>query len=96
MVVLHLVADGRRGGLPGPVRLMRRLDRRTHNAGMGEPAESFTDEEYAFLRHVRFGELPPRVGPDERVEFTETEPRRDRPEPAGGPDEWNLRLGPGG
>lgn len=75
---------------------MRRLAGRTHNAGMDEPVESFTDEEYAFLRHVRFGELPPRVGPDERVEFTETEPRRDRPEPAGSPDEWNLRLGPGG
>ena len=45
---------------------MRRLAGRTHNAGMDEPAESFTDEEYAFLRHVRFGELPPRVGPDER------------------------------
>ena len=27
---------------------------------------SFTDEEYAFLRHVRFGELPPGARPDER------------------------------
>jgi hypothetical protein len=57
---------------------------------------SFTDDEFAFLRHVRFGELPAAVRPDERVELTETEPRRDRPEPAGNPDEWALRLGAGG
>ncbi|MEU2616309.1 hypothetical protein ABZ570_32820 [Micromonospora sp. NPDC007271] len=58
---------------------------------MSERTESFTDEEYAFLRHVRFGEMPPTVRPDERVELTETDARRDRPEPAGGPDEWHLR-----
>ncbi|SCL32441.1 hypothetical protein GA0070624_4477 [Micromonospora rhizosphaerae] len=63
---------------------------------MTEPAESFTDEEYAFLRHVRFGELPPPVRPEERVALTETEPRRDRPESAGGPDEWDLRFGAAG
>lgn len=55
--------------------------------------ESFTDEEYAFLRHVRFGELPPRVRPEDRVELTETESRRDRPDTAGGPEEWGLRHG---
>ena len=71
------------------------MDGRAHNAGMADD-ESFTDEEYAFLRHVRFGELPPAVRPEDRVEFTETDPRRDRPEPAGNPDDWNLRLGPGG
>jgi hypothetical protein len=38
--------------------------------------ESFTDEEMAFLRHVRFGELPARVRPEERVELAETEPAR--------------------
>ncbi|MFF5175729.1 hypothetical protein ACFY3U_24310 [Micromonospora sp. NPDC000089] len=59
-------------------------------------AEPFSDEEYAFLRHVRFGELPPPVRPEDRTELTETEPRRDRPEPAGGPDEWNLRAGAAG
>lgn len=37
---------------------------------------SFTDKEYAFLRHVRFGELPRVARPEERVELTETEPRR--------------------
>ena len=39
-----------------------------------EPRIEFTDEEWAFLRHVRFGELPPRVAPEERVETLETEP----------------------
>jgi hypothetical protein len=41
----------------------------------------FSDEEAAFLRHVRFGELPGRVLPEDRVELTETEPQRYRPEP---------------
>jgi hypothetical protein len=59
------------------------------------PVEQFSDEELAFLRHVRFGELPPRVRPDDRVELVETETRRDRPTPAGTEDEWALRLGPG-
>ncbi|MGR6319679.1 hypothetical protein Q2K19_27500 [Micromonospora soli] len=60
---------------------------------MSEPTESFTDEEYAFLRHVRFGELPPAVRPEDRVELTETEPRRDRPDPAGAQHDWDLRAG---
>ncbi|MEU3458121.1 hypothetical protein ABZ671_31725 [Micromonospora sp. NPDC006766] len=58
---------------------------------MAEPNESFTDEEYAFLRQVRFGELPPGVRPEDQVALTETDARRDRPEPAGDPDEWALR-----
>jgi hypothetical protein len=37
-------------------------------------APEFTDEELAFLRHVRFGELPERVKPEEYVEMVETEP----------------------
>jgi hypothetical protein len=44
-------------------------------------AERFTDEEAAFLRHVRFGELPPRVRPQDRVELTETERQRGVPQP---------------
>jgi hypothetical protein len=44
-------------------------------------SEQFTDEEMAFLRHARFGELPPRVRPEDRVEGTETEHRRHVPEP---------------
>ncbi|MFL6113280.1 MAG: hypothetical protein ACJ786_18255 [Catenulispora sp.] len=43
--------------------------------------EHFSDEDLAFLRYVRFGELPRQIPPEERVELTETEPRRDRPEP---------------
>lgn len=35
--------------------------------------EHFTDEELAFLRHARFGELPERVRPEEYVELTESE-----------------------
>jgi hypothetical protein len=42
--------------------------------------EGFSDDEMAFLRYARFGELPPRVRPEERVELVETEPRRDAPE----------------
>ncbi|WP_238019267.1 hypothetical protein KZZ52_48615 [Dactylosporangium sp. AC04546] len=54
---------------------------------MGESMERFTDEEMAFLRHVRFGELPAPVRPEERVELTETEARRDRPDDPPGPDD---------
>jgi hypothetical protein len=39
--------------------------------------EHFTDEELAFLRHVRFGELPPRVKPEDYVELQETDPPQD-------------------
>ncbi|MFC0007669.1 hypothetical protein [Micromonospora siamensis] len=60
---------------------------------MSEQRESFTDEEYAFLRHVRFGELPDRVAPEDRATASETEVRRDRPEPIGGPPDWDLRAG---
>ncbi|SCL72977.1 hypothetical protein GA0070606_6391 [Micromonospora citrea] len=56
------------------------------------PESPFTDDEYAFLRHVRFGELPPAARPEERVALTETEARRDRPEPAD-EDRWDLRHG---
>jgi hypothetical protein len=43
--------------------------------------ERFTDEEAAFLRHVRFGALPPRVPNEDLIEGTETEARRDAPAP---------------
>jgi hypothetical protein len=36
--------------------------------------ERFSDDEAAFLRHVRFGELPSRVRPEDLVETTETDP----------------------
>jgi hypothetical protein len=54
----------------------------TEDHGNGE---RFSEEEFAFLRHVRFGELPGRVSPQDRVELTETEPRRDLPEPEPAP-----------
>lgn len=53
--------------------------------------QPFTDDEYAFLRQVRFGELPPAVRPDERVALTETDPGRDRPEKAEDPVRWNVQ-----
>jgi hypothetical protein len=60
-----------------------------------EPIQ-FTDEEVAFLRHARFGELPARVLPEDRVELTETDGRRDIPEHLGDPHEWtNHRVGGG-
>ncbi|MEU8332787.1 hypothetical protein [Micromonospora sp. NPDC048839] len=52
--------------------------------------QSFTDDEYEFLRHARFGELPPAVRPDERVALTETDPGRDQPEPED-PVRWNVQ-----
>jgi hypothetical protein len=61
-----------------------------------EPEIRFTDEDAAFLRHVRFGELPPRVRPSELVELTETEPRRDLPEPVGDQYAWAIRMAAGG
>ncbi|MFG2044314.1 hypothetical protein [Dactylosporangium sp. NPDC048998] len=42
--------------------------------------ERFTDAELAFLRHVRFGELPERVLPEDRVELAETESARSWPD----------------
>lgn len=59
-----------------------------------EPTIRFTDEECAFLRHVRFGELPPRVRPEDLVALVETDARRDVPEPLGDPDEWRGAIRP--
>jgi hypothetical protein len=44
-----------------------------------EHTERFTDEEFAFLRHVRFGELPARVAPADMVETAETDPPPEEP-----------------
>jgi hypothetical protein len=44
------------------------------------PREHFSDEEMAFPRYARFGQLPPRIPPEERVEMVETEMRRDIPD----------------
>jgi hypothetical protein len=38
--------------------------------------ERFTDTELNFLRHARFGEMPPRIRPEDRVELEETEAPR--------------------
>ncbi|WP_169735417.1 hypothetical protein [Actinokineospora inagensis] len=40
-------------------------------------AEQFTDAEFSFLRHVRFGELPARVRPEDMVILKETDPAPD-------------------
>ncbi|HEY0698774.1 MAG TPA: hypothetical protein VGD43_13305 [Micromonospora sp.] len=63
---------------------------------MDEPrrsGEHFTDDEYAFLRHVRFGELPQPVRPEARSASIETDPPRDWPDPLGDRAEWALRMG---
>ncbi len=39
-----------------------------------EPRIEFTDEEWAYLRYVRFGQLPARVAPEDRMELQETDP----------------------
>lgn len=58
------------------------------------PDVTFSDEDNAFLRHARFGELPPRVSREDQVELVETDPKRDLPEPVGDPREWvNLQAG---
>jgi hypothetical protein len=44
--------------------------------------QSLSDAELAYLRFVEFGELPPRVKPQDYVELIETDSRRDRPETA--------------
>ncbi len=53
-----------------------------------ESAERFTDEEAEFLRHVRFGELPARVRPEDRVELVEAEAPTDAPKQAFDPRDW--------
>lgn len=56
-------------------------DERTHR-------EQFTDEEFAFLRHARFGELPAPVRPEEMVELSETEPPGSPPMSTEMEQEW--------
>ncbi|HEX5597489.1 MAG TPA: hypothetical protein VFX61_15960 [Micromonosporaceae bacterium] len=47
-----------------------------------ERSEPFTDDEFAFLRHARFGNLPARVEPDKLVELAETDlPHEEPPDP---------------
>jgi hypothetical protein len=45
-----------------------------------EQAEQFTDEELAFLRFARFGELPARVRPSEMVETVDADAERQEPQ----------------
>lgn len=82
------------GGLPradnGP------MDEHSEQPAERDPPRRSTDQEAAFLRHVRFGQLPGRVPPAERVELSETETRQDRPEPAGDPFLSTLRMTPPG
>ena len=44
-----------------------------------EQTEPDTDEELAYLRHTRFGQLPARVRPEDRVEAEEAEPVHEEP-----------------
>jgi hypothetical protein len=58
-----------------------------------ETGDKLNDDQLAFLRHARFGELPLRTPPAQFVELTETDPRRDLPEPVGDAREWRLIQG---
>jgi hypothetical protein len=52
-----------------------------------------TDEEAALFRFLRFGQLPDRVLPSDRVELVEVDPKRDVPEPVADPTGvWNFRY----
>ena len=57
-----------------------------------EPAAEVGDAEF---RAARFGTLPTRVHPDDRIALTETVPKRDLPDDAGGEDQWMLRNAAG-
>jgi hypothetical protein len=64
----------------------RRDRRRSTMSEHREQAEPDTDEELAYLRHTRFGQLPARVRPEDLVEAEEAEPcmrNRDSPWCAG-------------
>ncbi len=45
-----------------------------------EPPRRLTDDELALLRHVQYGELPPRVRREELVELQETDTPRAEPD----------------
>ena len=49
-----------------------------------------TDADYAYLRYVEFGSLPPRVRPDEYVSLVETDSPHARPDAA--PSEAQSRA----
>lgn len=52
-----------------------------------------TDDEAALFRYLRFGQLPERVLPSDRVELLEVDPKRDVPEPVADPTGvWNFRY----
>jgi len=52
-----------------------------------------SDEEAELFRRLRFGQLPERVRPSERVELLEVDAKRDVPEPLADPTGvWNFRY----
>ena len=53
-----------------------------------EHHERFTDEELAFLRFARFGELPARVAPADLIESAETDPPHEEPAEPSVRREW--------
>ena len=55
-----------------------------------------TDADYAYLRFVEFGALPPRVLPDEYVELIETDSPHDRPDSAPSPQQSQALYPSGG
>jgi hypothetical protein len=52
-----------------------------------------SDDEAELFRRLRFGELPDRVLPSDRVEEIEVDAKRDVPEPVADPTGvWNFRY----
>jgi hypothetical protein len=80
--------DGGRDGGPGVIMAYGEGALTDHR----RDKKQFSDEEMAFLRHAEFGELPPRIAPEQRAELTETAPRRDLPEP----EPWDAQWYAGG
>jgi hypothetical protein len=68
----------------------RRTGRAGQNGDMTEDAQPFTDEEAAFWRHVRWGQLPVRVSPEEWVELQETDEPPLRPDDRLDDSDWRY------
>jgi hypothetical protein len=47
-----------------------------------------TDEDFALLRHAKFGELPDRVAPEDMVETADADPAHEEPQQPPVRREW--------
>jgi hypothetical protein len=67
-----------------------------HDGGVSEEPDRIglmSDDEADLFRRLRFGQLPDRVLPSDRVELNEVDFKRDVPEPVADPTGvWNNRY----